>query len=188
MRLVVSEFVTADGVFEDPGGSEGTEFGSWSIDYGTAESFKYKEAELKSADAQLLGRVTYQGFADAWPKRSNKDPFAKKFNQMPKHVVSSTLSKLDWENSHFVKGDLVTGIKNLKKQYKGDVLVYGSGQLVRFLLDKNLVDMLSLMVHPIIFGKGKLLFDGLEKRHNLTLKTTKKFPNGVVVLEYEPNK
>ncbi|HET9721547.1 MAG TPA: dihydrofolate reductase family protein [Candidatus Saccharimonadales bacterium] len=186
MRLVISEFVSADMVFEDPGGSEGTRYGGWSFDFNSPESMEYKGKELMNADALLLGRVTYQGFAAAWPKmRKTAGEFGEKMNSMPKYVVSSTLNKVDWENSQFIKGDLAGGIKKLKKQPGKDILVNGSGQLVRFLLDKNLVDKICLMVNPVVLGEGKLLFGSTEK-HNLELSAVKELPKGVIVLEYEP--
>lgn len=186
-RLVITEFVSLDMVFEDPGGSEGFKHGGWSFKSASPESMKYKADELKAAECLLLGRITYQGFAEAWPKIGKRDEFSTKMNEMPKYVVSSTLGKLTWDNSSFIKGDLVDEIKKLKKQPGKDILLAGSGHLGRFLLEKNLVDKICLMVSPIILGSGKLLFSHTEMK-KLNLTKLKQFPNGVVVLEYEPAK
>jgi dihydrofolate reductase len=159
-KIVVTEFVTLDGVFEDPGGSEGTAFGGWAFKADRSEAGdKFKGEELEAAEAQLLGRVTYEGFAQAWPERSG-DWFSDKFNQMPKYVFSSTLQTADWNNSHIISGDLAEEMDKLKQQVEGDVLVAGSGQLVQGLLKADLVDELRLMVFPIVAGQGRRLLDG----------------------------
>ncbi len=158
-KLVVSEFVTLDGVFEDPGGAE-TEYGGWAFKAERGEEGdKFKGDELRSADAQLLGRLTYEGFAKAWPERSG-DWFSDKFNEMPKYVVSSTLESADWNNSTIISGDLGEDVGKLKQEIQGDILVAGSGQLVRGLFEADLVDELRLMVFPIVVGQGRRLFEG----------------------------
>src|SRR5436305_7654934 len=130
-KLVVTEFITVDGVFDDPGGSEGTPGGGWPFKAKRGEEGdKFKGDELRAADAQLLGRVTYEGFAQAWPERSG-DWFSDKFNEMPKYVVSSTLQSADWNNSTIINGDLAEEVGKLKDQLQGDILVAGSGQLVQ---------------------------------------------------------
>lgn len=161
-KLVVTEFVTVDGVFEDPGGAEGAEHGGWSFTFdGGEEFFAFKGAELEAADAQLLGRVTYEAFAQAWPERKG-DPFSDKFNSMPKYVVSETLSDLAWENSTAIGTDLATEVPRLTQRYSGDVLVNGSGRLVRGLLAAGLVDELRLMIFPVILGSGQRLLDAAD--------------------------
>ncbi len=156
-KVVVSEFVTLDGVMEDPGGGETFEHGGWAFKFERGEEgnrFKYEE--LMSADALLLGRVTYEGFAAAWPNM-NQDEFGQKMNSMPKYVFSSTLSDPSWENSHVIKGDLAGEITRLKDEV-GELLVAGSAQLVGGLMAAGLVDDLRLMVYPIVLGTGKRLF------------------------------
>lgn len=159
-KVVVTEFMTLDGVFEDPGGSESFELGGWAFKFDRGpEGDRFKLDELMAADAQLLGRVTYDGFAAAWPKMGGS-PFGEKMNGMPKYVVSSTLQEASWNNSTIIVGDLTTEVAALKDRYQGDLLVAGSGQLVRGLLDAGLVDELRLMVFPIVLGQGKQLFAG----------------------------
>jgi dihydrofolate reductase len=159
-KLVVTEFITLDGVFEDPGGGESFDLGGWAFRFERGpEGDKFKLDELMAADAQLLGRVTYEGFAAAWPKMGD-NPFAEKMNSMPKFVVSSTLKEASWSNSTIIGGDMATEVSALKDRFDGDLLVAGSGQLVRGLLDAGLVDELHLMVFPIILGRGRRLFDG----------------------------
>lgn len=160
MRLVVTEFVTLDGVFEDPGGAEGFEHGGWAFrfDRGDAGN-KFKYDELMAAEAQLLGRKTYEGFAAAWPSRTDEGGFADRFNAMPKYVVSSTLAEATWTNSTIVDGDVWAEIAKLKERPGGDLLVAGSGQLVRGLLEHGLVDELRLMVFPVVLGSGRRLLE-----------------------------
>jgi dihydrofolate reductase len=184
-KVVVTEFVTVDGVFEDPGGSEGTPLGAWSFEYSRGdEGDKFKLDETMDSDALLLGRVTYEGFADAWPKRSG-DEFSDKFNNMPKYVVSSTLEDPEWNNSTVIGTDLKSEVPKLKEQHDKDIVVHGSGQLARALLDEGLVDEVRLMVFPVVLGQGRQLFDGIS-RHGLKLADSKPVgPDGVVVLTYE---
>jgi dihydrofolate reductase len=157
--VVVSEFVTLDGVFEDPGGAEKFDKGGWAFRYDRGpDSGKFKLQELMSAEAMLLGRVTYEGFAAAWPSRTDEDGFAEKMNGMPKYVVSSTLERADWSNSTVIGGDVVDTVKRLKSEISGDILVAGSGTLVRALFEHELVDRLRLMVFPVLLGSGRRLF------------------------------
>jgi dihydrofolate reductase len=157
-KLVITEFITLDGTIEDPGGAEKTPFGGWAFKFERGpEGDKFKGDELWAADAQLLGRVTYEGFAQAWPQM-NQDDFGRKFNEMPKHVVSSTLENPEWQNSHVVRGDLATEIAKLKAQYEGDILLAGSASLTQSLLELDLVDQINLMVYPLLAGGGKKLF------------------------------
>src|SRR5256714_4368112 len=162
--LVVTEFVSIDGVFEDPGGAEGYEHGGWTFEYDRGDDGdKFKLDELMEAQVQLLGRVTYEGFAAAWPTREG--PFADKLNNDPKYVVSNTLENPDWQNTTVISGDVVEGISKLKDETEGVILVAGSGTLVRTLLEADLVDELRLMVFPTILGRGRRLFpDGIDRR------------------------
>ncbi|MBV9579801.1 MAG: dihydrofolate reductase family protein [Chloroflexi bacterium] len=163
MRLVVSEFVTLDGVMEDPGGAEKSPAGGWAFRFERGpDGDKFKFDELMAADALLLGRVTYTGFAAAWPNITDDQGFAAKMNSIRKYVLSSTLHTADWTNSVILRGNLADEVRKLKAQPGGDILVAGSGQLVRGLAENQLVDEYRLMVYPAILGGGKRLFpDGL---------------------------
>ena len=159
-RVVVTEFVTLDGVFEDPGGAEAFEHGGWAFKANRGpEGDAFKGEELRAAEAQLLGRVTYEGFARAWPNMQG-DWFGQKMNEMPKYVVSSTLQSADWNNSTILGEDWVEQVKRLRSELGGDILVAGSGRLVAGLLDADLVDELRLMVFPTVLGRGRRLLDG----------------------------
>jgi dihydrofolate reductase len=185
-RIVVTEFVSLDGVMEDPGGSEGSKHGGWTFKFSRGnEGDKFKVDETLNAEAQLLGRVTYEGFAQAWPKRSG-DPFSGKFNSMPKYVVSQTLKNADWNNSTILKGDVVEEVKKLKQRLKGDILVSGSARLVQTLIANDLVDQLNLMVFPVILGSGKRLFGETSAMKTLRLVESKTVGDGVNILIYRP--
>jgi dihydrofolate reductase len=186
MRLVVSEFVTLDGVMEDPGGGEKFEHGGWAFQFDRgAEGDKFKLDELLEADAMLLGRVTYEGFAAAWPSRTDEAGFADKMNTMAKYVVSSTLTEPTWQNSTVVRGDVAAEVSKLKQQPGGNLLVAGSCQLAQDLLRHRLVDELRLMVFPIVLGSGKRLFgDGLGPTA-LRLTRSDAVGDGVLLLTYE---
>lgn len=184
-KLVVTEFVSVDGVFEDPGGSEDYEHGGWTFEYDRGdEGNKFKLDELMESEIQLLGRVTYEGFADAWPSREGE--FADKLNNDPKYVVSTTMKDPKWQNTTVISDDVPAEISTLKDQTDGAILVAGSGTLVRTLLEADLVDELRLMVFPTILGRGKRLFpDGIDRR-KLKLSETKLVgPDGVQVQIYE---
>jgi dihydrofolate reductase len=158
-KLVVSEFVTLDGVMEDPGGAEGLERGGWAFRFERgAEGDKFKLDEVMAADALLLGRKTYEGFAAAWPERTDEVGFADKMNSMPKFVVSTTLRDPSWNNTTVLGGDVVDEVARLKDRFDGDVLVYGSAQLAQALLAAGQIDELVLMVFPVVLGQGKRLF------------------------------
>jgi dihydrofolate reductase len=133
----------------------------------------------------LLGRVTYQGFAEAWPKMSG-DPFSDKFNSMPKYVVSQTLKKADWNNSTILSGDVVDEVKKLKQKVKGDILVSGSAMLAQTLIANDLVDQLNLMVYPVVLGSGKKLFGDTKDMKTLKLAESKAVGDGVLILVYRP--
>ena len=185
-RIVVTEFVSLDGVMEDPGGSEHSKHGAWTFNFNRGdEGNKFKMDETNNAEAQLMGRVTYEGFAAAWPQRSG-DPFSDKFNSMPKYVVSQTLKKADWNNSTILKGNVVEEVKNLKQRLKGDILVSGSAKLVQTLIANDLVDQLNLMVFPVILGSGKRLFGDTSEMKTLRLAESKPVGDGVLILIYRP--
>ena len=184
-KLVVTEFVSVDGVFEDPGGAEGYEHGGWTFEYDRGEDGNsFKLDELMDAEAQLLGRVTYEGFAEAWPSRQGE--FADKLNSDPKYVVSTTLTDPQWQNTTVISDNVAENIANLKEQTNGAILVAGSGTLVGTLLGADLVDELRLMVFPTVLGRGKRLFpDGID-RLKLKLAESKRVgPDGVQVLVYQ---
>lgn len=162
-KIVVTEFVTLDGVIEDPGGQTGASYGGWAFKFDRGpEGDKFKHEELMSADAQLLGRVTYEGFAAAWPNM-NQDDFGQKMNSMPKYVVSSTLTDPSWENTTVLSGDPVAEIKRVRDEV-GELLVAGSARLVGLLTEHDLVDEWRLMVFPYIAGGGKRLFNSGVQR------------------------
>jgi dihydrofolate reductase len=184
-KIVISEFVSLDMVFEDPGGAEGFKYGGWTMKLNGEDNMQYKHDELKNADALLLGRKTYDGFSKAWPKMEGTGEFGEWMNNYPKYVVSSTLQKADWNNSHIISENVAEEIKKLKSKAGKNILVGGSGQLVRFLLNEGLVDKLCLMVYPVVLGEGKKLLEGAQMR-GLKLLDIKKYSTGVAVLEYEP--
>ena len=158
-RIIVTEFISLDGVMEDPGGAEGTPGGGWAFKFERGpEGDKYKFDELMAADAMLLGRVTYQGFAKAWPSMTDEVGFAEKMNGMRKYVVSSTLEQAEWQNSQILRGDVADEVRKLKAQEGGDILVAGSARLAHALQDADLVDEYRLMVYPTVLGSGKRLF------------------------------
>ena len=183
-KLAVTEFVSVDGVFEDPGGAENYEHGGWTFEYDRGEDGnQFKLDELTEAKVHLLGRVTYEGFAAAWPSRDG--PFADKLNNDPKVVVSSTLTNPEWQHTTVLTGDVVGEVSKLKEQTDGVVLVAGSGTLVGTLLAAGLVDELRLMVFPTILGRGRRLFpDGID-RLKLTLAESRAVgPDGVQIQIY----
>ncbi len=184
-RIVVTEFVSLDGVMEDPGGAEDFKYGGWSFEFQRGEEGdKFKLDEALEADALLLGRVTYEGFAEAWPSRDGE--FADKFNNMPKYVLSSTLEDPEWNNSTVLKGDVAEEVSKLKQKQDGDIVVHGSAQLVQSLLENDLVDELRLMVFPVVLGRGKRLFGETSDKKALKLANSKAVGDGVAILVYEP--
>jgi dihydrofolate reductase len=188
-RIVVTEFVSLDGVMEDPGGAEGFEHGGWTFRFGRGdEGDQFKLEELKATEAQLLGRITYQAFAEAWPTIQDPVGFADAMNSMPKYVVSTTLGDPDasWNNSTVIRGDVVSEITALKGRLQGDLLVAGSATLVHTLLEHRLVDELRLMVFPIVLGKGRRLFGQISEPATLALDNVKTMGEGIVILTYRP--
>jgi dihydrofolate reductase len=186
-KIVVTEFISLDGVVEDPGGAEGYSRGGWAFDFDRGqEGDKFKLDELFEAEAQLLGRVTYEGFAAAWPERDDEAGFAKKMNEMPKYVVSSTLDRPEWQNTTVLSGDPVAAVSALREEVGGIVLIAGSVTLVQTLLDNDLVDELRLMVFPVLLGEGKRLFPVSDTKKPLKLTEAKTVGDGVSLLRYEP--
>ena len=183
-RIVVSEFLSLDGVMEDPGGAEGSRHGGWSMQFHDPEGMKYKLDEVFDHDALLLGRVTYEGFAAAWPGASDDVGFADRMNAMSKYVVSSTLAEASWNNTTILRGDVVTEVQTLRQGDGGDILVAGSAQLARALMLGELVDEYRLMVFPIVLGAGKRLFAGEGDAARLRLVDVKPLTTGTLILTY----
>jgi dihydrofolate reductase len=184
-RIVVTEFVSLDGVIEDPGGAESFRHGGWSFEFNRGdEGDKFKLDETLGSEALLLGRKTYEGFAAAWPSREGE--FADKFNTMPKYVVSSTLERPEWNNSTVLKGNVAEEVAKLRQEQDGDIVVHGSARLVQTLLEQDLVDELRLMVFPVVLGSGKRLFGETGDKKPLRLVDSKVVGDGVAILTYEP--
>jgi dihydrofolate reductase len=175
--------MSLDGVVEDPGGAEDYKHGGWSFEISRGdEGDRFKLDETMDSEALLLGRVTYEGFADAWPSREGE--FADKFNNMPKYVVSSTLSDPEWTNSTVIDGDLAEGVARIKDEVDGDIVVHGSPTLVQALVEDDLVDELRLMVFPVVLGEGKRLFGPTSDKKGLALADSQVVGDGVAILVY----
>jgi dihydrofolate reductase len=184
-RIVVTEFVSLDGVMEAPGGGEDFKHGGWSFEINRGDAGeKFKLDETMSSSALLLGRRTYEGFAAAWPSREGE--FADKFNTMPKYVVSSTLEDPEWDNSTVLKGDVAEEVAKLKREQDGDIVVHGSARLVQTLVERDLVDELRLMVFPVVLGSGKRIFGETSDKKRLRLVDSKIVGDGVAILTYQP--
>jgi dihydrofolate reductase len=183
-RIVVTEFVSLDGVMEDPGGAEDYRYGGWTFAIERGEGDRFKLDEALETDALLLGRRTYEGFAAAWPSREGE--FADKFNSMPKYVVSSTLREPEWNNSTVLPGDVGQAVTRLKESVDGNIVVHGSAQLAQALIEQDLTDELRLMVFPVILGTGKRLFGETSEKMSLRLTDSKLVGDGVVILRYVP--
>ena len=183
MRLVASEFVSLDGVIEDPAGSEQSVHGGWTNPYWGDELLKFKGDELLACDGLLIGRITYEGFAAAWPSATEDEGFAR-MNALPKYVVSSTLDTVDWNNSRLLKGNPADEAQALKQQPGNDLLIYGSAMLVQELARHNLIDEYRLAVYPVAIGTGKRLFEGCHVR--LDQVAQQPTSNGVLFLTYRP--
>jgi dihydrofolate reductase len=184
-RIVVTEFISLDGVVEDPGGSEDFKYGGWSFEFDRGdEGNQFKFDETRNSSGMLLGRVTYEGFAEAWPQREGE--FADLFNSMPKYVVSSTLKDPEWTNSTVLAGDVVEEVSKLREGPDGDIVVHGSAQLAQTLVEHDLVDELRLMVFPVVLGTGKRLFGDPGDKKTLKLVDSKVVGDGVLILTYRP--
>lgn len=182
-RLVVSEFITLDGVFEDPGGLEGKSYGGWQTSLTGEEENAFKLSELKQADALLMGRVTHEGFAAARPNAGGTAQISTLMDELPKYVATLTVSEFDWQNSQALAPNIYAAVSKLKEQYARDILVVGSGQLVAALLENDLVDELRLMTYPILLGQGRHLFDGAPHK-KLRYIATQAFGGGAVLHSY----
>jgi dihydrofolate reductase len=183
-RIVVTEFVSLDGVMEAPGG-EDFKYKGWSFEFDRGdEGNQFKLDETREADALLIGRRTYESFAGAWPQREGD--FADKFNSMPKYVVSTTLKDPEWNNTTVLdSGDATAQVRKLKEELDGVIQVPGSHRLVQELIESDVVDQVNLMVFPVILGTGKKAFEEIPERRNLRLKESKVVGDGVLVLIYE---
>lgn len=177
-KVIVTEFLSLDGVMEEP---------AWSLAYWNDEIARFKYDELFSCGAHLLGRVTYEGFASAWPNRKDEQGFADRMNNLPKYVVSTTMENASWENSTIIKENVADEIAKLKQQTDLDFLVAGSSILVKTLVENDLVDEYHLLIYPVVLGIGKKLF-GDDCKTSLKLIESKPFSSGVVLLRYEPEK
>jgi dihydrofolate reductase len=186
-KLIVTEFVSIDGVMDSPGGEPGYKHSGWTFAHADGEDhFQYKLDELMEADALLIGRVTYESFAGAWPDRTDEAGFADKMNAMPKYVVSTTLEDPEWHNTTVVKGDAAEEVRALKDSDGGPIVIMGSRTLVQSLYDHDLVDEYRLMVFPVVLGSGKRLFpDDAADKIPLQLADVKRYDSGVAVHVYE---
>ncbi|PWU23263.1 MAG: pyrimidine reductase [Candidatus Rokuibacteriota bacterium] len=180
--IVVTEFLSVDGVMEDPGGAEDYEHGGWTFEIDRGEGDQFKLEETRESDALLLGRVTYEGFAAAWPSREGE--FADKFNSMPKYVVSSTLEEPGWSNTTVLTGNAAEAVEQLRRDGEGTIVVHGSARLVRTLVEHNLVDELRLMIFPVVLGEGRRLFGQTGPKQRLQLVESRVVGDGVVILVY----
>lgn len=185
-KIIVTEFMTLDGVVESPGGNETAHpHGGWQIKFDEDQvAAQYKVEELASVDSLLLGKNTYAVFSAFWPTQS--DPaFGGPINRYAKYIVSRSLQKAEWNNSHILR-DVANDVSALKKTDGGDILVYGSATLVRALLHHDLVDELHLQLYPVSIGGGLRIFDDSRELKRFALKKSKAFDNGVLILEYTP--
>jgi dihydrofolate reductase len=182
-KIVVTEFVSLDGVMEAPGGEE-FKYKGWSFEFDRGEDGnQFKLDETREADALLLGRRTYESFAGAWPEREGE--FADKFNTMPKYLVSSTIKEPEWVNTTVLEGDVVEAVRKLREEFDGVIQVPGSRQLVQDLVENDLVDQINLMIFPVVLGTGKRVFDEYSDKKDMRLVDSKTVGDGVVVLVYE---
>ena len=182
-KIVATEYLSLDGVMEDPGGAEKFEHGGWTRPFGGDDLWKFKLDELLASDALLLGRTTYQGFAAAWPSVKDEQGFADRMNSLPKFVVSRTLKAANWNNSRIVTGDIATEVEALKRQFTGNVLIGGSAMLVQALTGFGLIDEYHLLVYPVVLGSGKRLLVQVPTTR-LALVEARPFSSGVVGLTY----
>jgi len=184
-RIVVTEFVSLDGVMQDPGGAEDFKYGGWSFEFARGDDGdKFKYDEVLDSEAFLLGRVTYDGFADAWPQREGD--FADRFNKMPKYVVGSKADPSRWTNTTVLDGNPVEAVRRVRDEHSGNIYVHGSRQLAQTLFEHDLVDQLNLMVFPVVLGAGNRIFGETSDKKKLRLVDSKVVGDGVAILIYEP--
>jgi dihydrofolate reductase len=182
-RIVITEYMSVDGVVEAPSGTESFERVGWADDFSRGpEGDAYKVDETMASDALLLGRVTYEAFAEVWPHVEGE--FADKFNAMPKYVVSATLENPAWNNTIVLRGEVREEVARLKEQHERDVVVHGSPQLAQALIEHDLADELRLLVYPVVVGAGKRLFAETSSKRNLALVDSRTFHDGVTLLVY----
>jgi dihydrofolate reductase len=193
-KIVVTQLVSVDGVSDDPAGFEGFERGGWTLAPDSdgervalrgEEGEEFNASETRDSSALLLGRKTYVAFAGIWPQQEGR-PLADNINRMPKYVVSSTLEDAEWNNSTVLSGEPTEEVGRLKREIDGEILVYGSTQLVQTLIEHGLVDELRLMVHPVLVGAGKRLFGEMSDKQPLRLVDSRQVGDGIVILTYEP--
>ncbi|MBV9417312.1 MAG: dihydrofolate reductase family protein [Solirubrobacterales bacterium] len=183
-RIVVTEFVSLDGVMQDPGGAEDFKHGGWSFEFSRGEEGdRFKYDEVLDSEALLRARVTYDGFADAWPQRDGD--FADRFNSMPKYVVGSKADASRWTNTTVLDGDPVQAVRRVRAEHSGNIYVHGSGQLAQTLFEHDLVDQLNLMVFPVVLGTGKRIFAETSDKKKLRLVDSKVVGDGIAILIYE---
>lgn len=189
-KINASLFITLDGVVEAPGGEETIpeERRGWSMPYTSDEVVEVISAAMASSDAMLLGRNTYESFAAFWPNVPDDDPFGQFMNNQTKYVVSTTLDKAEWKNSHLIKGDVAAELNKLKQQPGKDINIVGSGTLTRSLIEANLVGELQLMLCPVVLGVGKRLFEDTHYMKSMTVLEVRSFESGMVYLRLQPEK
>src|SRR4051812_34545692 len=182
--ITITEFISIDGVIEDPGGSENFKHGGWRFKFDDPEAGRFKLDETMASDGLLLGRTTYEGFAEAWPSRTDEFGFADKFNGMPKYVVSTTLQDPSWNNTHVLRS--IDDVRRLKESGDERLVVHGSGSLARALLAAGLVDEVALMVFPVVLGAGKKLFGDADDLQTMSLTANQTLADGTLILTYAP--
>lgn len=183
-KIIVTDYVSLDGVVQDPVGMENSGLGDWTGPFTRGpEGDAYKNAEVFDAASVLLGRVTYDGFAAVWPHVKDEAGFADRINAMPKHVVSNTLETADWSNTTIISGDVTGKIRKLRDEADGDILIYGSAALVHSLIGAGLIDEFRLMIYPTVLGRGTRLFpDGIPV--SLSFAGSRQFDDGIQLLVY----
>ena len=183
-RIIATEYMSLDGVIQDPVGMENSGLGDWTGPFSRGpKGDTFKHQELADAQALIFGRVTYDGFAAVWPQVDDPEGYARRMNSLPKHIASSTLKKLDWNNSRLIEGDLVSAAQTIRSDTDGDVLIFGSASIVHQLLPHGLIDEIRLMVYPTVLGRGTRLFPD-EVAKQLALVEADQFNDGIMLLRY----
>ena len=192
MKLTASMMLTLDGVYQGPGGPDedrrgGFDRGGWTAAYGDEEGWRFLTSWFERADAFLLGRKTWEIWEPYWPLHDSGDPVSHGINVKPKYVPSTTLKDPQWTNTHVISGDLEAAVRDLKGKPGGELQVHGSGELLRWLLDRELVDELNLRLYPVVIGDGLRLFPERGQTHDMTVVEERTLPGGVTLLTYRPN-